>query len=183
MPGPKARAFRAKTMRRRSFLGPGGQVFLPPRTELVRCRGGRPGARWARLTKLRIVDCGMRVDKEKQKIRNPQSEIRNNWADAFCAKRPCLRATTLFLPSKENPKGAQALKKEASRKEIFLLFPLPLAESRSNFTAAWADFQNHPFLRGRSFSSGRLFPLRLLGLFLGVGPIAEEPDTGQHGED
>jgi hypothetical protein len=32
MPGPEARALRVKTMRHRSFLGPGGQAVLSPRT-------------------------------------------------------------------------------------------------------------------------------------------------------
>jgi len=41
--------------------------------------------------------------------------------------------------------GGQALKKEASRKEIFVLFFLPLAESNSNFPASWADFQGRAF--------------------------------------
>jgi hypothetical protein len=44
-------------MRRHLFHGPGG----PP--------------------KLRIVDCGMRIEKESFKIRNPKSEIQS--ADAF----------------------------------------------------------------------------------------------------
>jgi hypothetical protein len=52
VPGPEARAWRAKIMRYTSFLGPGG----PPQ--------------------LRIVDCGMRIEKEtpkvKSSIRNPQ---------------------------------------------------------------------------------------------------------------
>jgi hypothetical protein len=39
--------------------------------------------------RLRIVDCGMRIGKEKPKIRNPQSEIRNGKGRCF------LRATPL----------------------------------------------------------------------------------------
>jgi hypothetical protein len=59
------------------------------------------GARWARLRKLRIVDCGMRIEKENQKIRNPQSAIRNAWADAFSAQRPCFRAISVPFRRKE----------------------------------------------------------------------------------
>jgi hypothetical protein len=78
LPGQEAGALRGKTMRRIPFLGPGGQIVLSVRTGLFGCRGALLGARWARLTKLRIVDCGMRIDKEKPKkseIRNPKSEI------------------------------------------------------------------------------------------------------------
>ncbi len=49
LPGPGARALRAKTMRHDSFSGPGGQAVLSPRTGLSRCRGARRGARCARL--------------------------------------------------------------------------------------------------------------------------------------
>jgi len=41
---------------------------------------------------MRIVDCGMRIEKGKQK--NPKSAIRNDWADAFCPEAPCPRAIT-----------------------------------------------------------------------------------------
>jgi hypothetical protein len=106
----------------------------------------------------------------------------------FFAQGPCFQAgqgPKINSPHNDSAKseGAQALKKEASRKEIFLLFLLPLAESRSSFPAAWADFQNRRFLGSRPWPFGGLFPLRLLGLFLAVGPIAEEHDAGQHGED
>jgi hypothetical protein len=81
LPGPEARALRAKIMRQFSFLGPGG----PP--------------------KLRIVDCGMRIEKENRKIRNPQFEIQNGQADAFSAQRPCFRATTLLFHRNEKNKS------------------------------------------------------------------------------
>ncbi len=86
LPGPEARALRAKTMRHASFLGPGG----PP--------------------KLRIVECGMRIEKENPKIRNPQFEIQNGQADAFSAQRPCFRATSLLFSRKQTRKseGGQA---------------------------------------------------------------------------
>jgi hypothetical protein len=53
LPGPEARALRAKTMRRASFLGPGGQF---------KC--GMP-----------IAECGLKKKTKKSEIRNPQSEI------------------------------------------------------------------------------------------------------------
>jgi hypothetical protein len=37
---------------------------------------------------LRIVDCGMRIEKEKLKIRNPQFEIRNLMGRCFLSTRP-----------------------------------------------------------------------------------------------
>ena len=44
LPGPKARALRAKIMRQHSVSGLGGQAVLSPGTGLFRCRGGRaPG--------------------------------------------------------------------------------------------------------------------------------------------
>ncbi|MBP1723644.1 MAG: hypothetical protein H6Q44_1349, partial [Deltaproteobacteria bacterium] len=46
--GPEGRAAHAKTMRRLSFLGPGGPLGL------------------------RIADCGMRIEK---KLKNPKSEM------------------------------------------------------------------------------------------------------------
>ena len=46
-------------------------------------------------SELRVVDCGMRIEKQRpQKIRNPQFEIRNGKADAFCPEAPCPRTTT-----------------------------------------------------------------------------------------
>jgi hypothetical protein len=57
VPGPDARTLGSKTMRRLLFHGSGGPL------------------------ELRIVDCGMRIEKENPKIQNPQSEIQ--WADAF----------------------------------------------------------------------------------------------------
>jgi hypothetical protein len=45
LPGPEARALRAKTIRHTSLLGLGGQAVLSRRTWSFRCRG----ARWARL--------------------------------------------------------------------------------------------------------------------------------------
>jgi len=54
MPGPGARTFCAKTMRRLPFHEPGGQP-----------------------------KCGMRIEKEKLKIRNPQFEIRNPMGRCF----------------------------------------------------------------------------------------------------
>ncbi|KPK93576.1 MAG: hypothetical protein AMJ94_02935 [Deltaproteobacteria bacterium SM23_61] len=79
---------------------------------MVRCRGAQPGARRARLF-----------------LRKHGLIYRANLfpADAFCAKRPCLRATTLLLRGEKNPKGTRVLKKEARGKEIFFLFCLPPA--------------------------------------------------------
>jgi hypothetical protein len=64
VPGPEARAWRAKIMRHTSFLGPGG----PPQ--------------------LRIVDCGMRIEKETPtpEIRNSKSAIQS--ADLFSRPAP-----------------------------------------------------------------------------------------------
>jgi len=50
-----------------------------------------------------IAECGLK--KKAKKIRNPQSEIRNNWADGFFAQRPCFRATSLLFHRKENRKS------------------------------------------------------------------------------
>jgi len=76
LPGPEVRALREKTMRRPSFLGPGGRVVLSPRTGLFVV--GAPGrAPDGPASKLRIVDCRMRIEKKakKSEIRNPKSEI------------------------------------------------------------------------------------------------------------
>ena len=91
LPGPEARALRAKIMRQHSFSGLGGQAVLSPGKGLFRCRGARPGARWARLPKLRIVDCGMRIEKENRK--NLKSEIRN---PKYLGR--CFFRATPFLP-------------------------------------------------------------------------------------
>jgi len=70
--------------------------------------GARPGGKdllcknheaasilWAkRASELRNADCGMGIEKANPKIRNPQFEIRNVKADAFCTKAPCPRATS-----------------------------------------------------------------------------------------
>ena len=73
LPGPEARALRAKIIRQHSFSGLGGQAVLSPGTGLFRCRGGRTLGGPA--TKLRNADCGMRIEEEDPK--NPKSEIRN----------------------------------------------------------------------------------------------------------
>ena len=79
VPGPEARAWRGKTMRHRSFLGPGGQAVLCLGTGVFRCRGSRPGARAARPI-----------------LRKPRRI--SGWnsfpADAFSAPCPCFRATS-----------------------------------------------------------------------------------------
>jgi len=86
LPGPEARALRAKIMRQHSSSGLGGQAVLCPRTGLFRCRGARPKARWARLI-----------------LRKPNRL--SVWisfpADAFSAQRPSFRATSLFFRGKE----------------------------------------------------------------------------------
>ena len=97
LPGPKARALRAKTMRQHSFSGLGGQAVHSPGTGLFRCRGARtsassaepPGARWARLI-LR------KPDRISAWISFP--------ADAFSAQRPSFRATSLLFRIKEKKK-------------------------------------------------------------------------------
>ena len=85
LPGPKARALRAKTMRQHSFSGLGGQAVHSPETGLFRCRG----ARWARLI-----------------LRKPDRI--SGWisfpADAFSAQRPSSRATSLLFRKKERTK-------------------------------------------------------------------------------
>jgi len=45
------------------------------------------------------------LKKKTKKIRNPKSAIRNNWADAFSAQRPCFRATSLLFRRKEKRKA------------------------------------------------------------------------------
>jgi hypothetical protein len=49
-----------------------------------------------------IAECGLK--KKSKKIRNPQFEIRNNWADAFPAQRPYSRATSLLFRRKGKEK-------------------------------------------------------------------------------
>jgi len=100
LPGPEARALRAKTMRRASFPGPGGQFKCGmwsaecgmARTETKNSEFPIPnsefgGDRWARLALRR---------------HGGVSEWNSFPADAFCAQRPCFRATSLPLPRKEN---------------------------------------------------------------------------------
>jgi len=70
LPGPEVRPLCAKTIRHGSFLGPGGQALLFPRTGLFGCRGARPGARSAHLV-LRKNDW--------------TSALNSFPADAFCA--------------------------------------------------------------------------------------------------
>ena len=82
LPGSEARALRAKTMKRASLLGPGGQAFLPPRTDLIRCRSARLGPRWARL-----------ILRKHGGIFGANSFP----ADAFFGQRACFRATSLFF--------------------------------------------------------------------------------------
>jgi hypothetical protein len=70
--------------------------------------GARPGGKdllgknqaacisWTRrASKLWNVDCGMRIEKENSKIRNPQFEIRSGRTGAFCTQCPCPWTTTL----------------------------------------------------------------------------------------
>jgi len=54
----------------------------------------------------------MRIEKGKQRIRNLQSEIRNNWADAFCGQRPCPRATRKGILKMKAGKGKEPLEKD-----------------------------------------------------------------------
>jgi len=69
----------------RSDARPGGKDLLCKNHEAA-------SISWAgRATELRNVDCGMRIEKENHKIRNPKSEI--DWADAFCPEAPCPRVT------------------------------------------------------------------------------------------
>jgi hypothetical protein len=89
LPGSEARTLRAKIMRQHSFSGLGGQAVLSPGKGLIRCRGARPGARWARLF-----------------LRKPDRI--SGWisfpADAFSAQRPSFRATSLLFRKKERTK-------------------------------------------------------------------------------
>jgi hypothetical protein len=48
------------------------------------------------------------LKKKNQKIRNPKSAIRNNWAGTFSGQYPCFRATSLFFRRKEKDKSGQA---------------------------------------------------------------------------
>src|SRR5512139_1855855 len=76
-------------MRQHSFSGLGGQAVLSPGKGLFRCKGARPGARWARLF-----------------LRKPDRI--SGWisfpADAFSAQRPPFRATSLLFRKKERTK-------------------------------------------------------------------------------
>ena len=109
MPGPEARALRGKTMRHRSFLGPGGQAVLSPRTGIFRCRGARPGARAARPI-----------------LRKPRRI--SGWnsfpADAFSAQSPLLPGHKLGLEQKKDFKseGGQAAQPSLTRGVIVVIF-------------------------------------------------------------
>jgi len=102
LPGPEARALRAKTMRRVSSLRPGGQF---------KCG-------------MSIAECGMEKGSENSEFHIPNSELGNaRWArlilrkhgaisesisfpaDAFSAQRPCFRATSLLFSRKGNRKS------------------------------------------------------------------------------
>jgi hypothetical protein len=71
-----------------------GQPFEPPMkgSLLVGATGRSPDQP---APKLRNVDCGMRIEKENSKIRNPQFEIRNSMGRCF------LRRSS--LPPGHNP--------------------------------------------------------------------------------
>jgi len=75
--GPEGKAARVKTIRRLSFIGPGGQAILFPGADGIWCRGARPGARWARLI-----------------LRKHRGTSGGNSlpADVFCERRSSLRA-------------------------------------------------------------------------------------------
>ncbi len=90
LPGPEARALRAKSMRHAPFLGPGGQAVLSLITGVFRCRGARLGARWARPILRKHGDT---------------SEWISFPADAFSAHRPCFRATSLLFSRKQTRKS------------------------------------------------------------------------------
>jgi len=74
---PPLAGLHGKIMRHESFLGPGGQADLSPKTWIFRCRGAQPGARAARPI-----------------LRKPRRI--SGWnsfpADAFSVQRPCFRA-------------------------------------------------------------------------------------------
>jgi len=97
MPGPETRAWCAKIMRPRSFLGPGGQIVLFLRTGVFRCRGARPGTRAARP-----------ILRKRSRISGQNFFP----ADAFSAPCPCFRATSLLWREQRTPKseGGQAFK-------------------------------------------------------------------------
>ncbi len=95
LPGPEERALRAKTMRQHSFSGLGGRAILSLGARLVRCRGGRPGARRARL--------------------NLRKHGRiSGWisfpADAFSAQRPSFRAQACFFCKKGKDRSERGKK-------------------------------------------------------------------------
>jgi hypothetical protein len=87
VPGPDARAARAKIMRHTSPSGVGGQAILFIGTESCSRRGVRLDARWARLI-LRMP--------------NRISGRDSFPADAFCAPCPCFRATRKPLRRRGN---------------------------------------------------------------------------------
>jgi hypothetical protein len=86
VPGPEARALHGKIMRHESFLGPGGQTDLSPRTGIFRCRGAQPGARAARP-----------IQRKPRRISGWNSFP----ADAFSVQRPCFRATSSVWSKKK----------------------------------------------------------------------------------
>ena len=103
VPDPEARVVRTKIMRHSSFPGPGGQVVLPPGAWPHPCRGARRGALQAR-------PCF--------RNRAEHSAIKAIPADAFGARRPCLRTTNPPLP------GERITKMKDARLAAFLtLFP------------------------------------------------------------
>jgi hypothetical protein len=78
VPGPGARTFCAKTMRHLLFHGPGG----PP--------------------EFQNADCGMRIEKENSKIRNPQFEIRNSRGRCFLPRSSLPPGHNSSIPEMSN---------------------------------------------------------------------------------
>jgi hypothetical protein len=97
LPGPKARALHAKTMRHASFLGPGGQTVLSPGAGVFRCRSVRS---------IRL-DCELGARAARPLLwKSGRISGQNSFpADAFCVQRPCFRATSLLFSKKDSQKS------------------------------------------------------------------------------
>jgi hypothetical protein len=147
VPGPGARSFWAKTIRRLLFHGPGGLILRTPMKISFPCRGDRPVARSAR----RMLRKPVQASKE-----------RANPADAFCPEAPCPRATTQASPNYQSATGESPAEPGVYLNEIIInsFLCLPCGSAREEF-AFWG-FWNLGFWRfylgrgyGRSLRSSK----------------------------
>ena len=105
LPGPEARALGAKSMRHDSLSSPGGLLN-------AECRL-RNGKKEAKNSEFHIPNSELGNTRWARPILRRSGEI-SEWisfpADAFCAQRPCSRATSLLSQRKKNRKSEGGVK-------------------------------------------------------------------------